>query len=398
MLLMSKSDQTPDWTEIKREVTSRAYFIAGPLLEAIEQNQRCVLLIDEIDKVDYAFEAMLLELLSVWTLSIPKMGTVHATSIPHVFLTSNQERRLGDPLRRRSFYLVVEHPTAEREAAIVARRTPDADEKTHRFIAGLAKSLRAYTMEKPPSISEMNDVALAMQLLGIEQIRPEHKDIMLPLIAKTEGDRKRLLMKQAFESIVRIAGRYASEVSPEEATDIRGNLRREGGGMRRLLVLALCVMALAIQSTAETRPAGNPELKYYADAYADHYGVPRALVHAIIAQESNWNPHALSNKGAAGLMQLMPGTAEMYLVRNRFSVTENLSGGVQYLADLMTEFRGEMRLAVAAYYCGSRHIARRGLNYANPDVVSYVEAVHHRYQLELREQADRDHPMPGKGQ
>jgi MoxR-like ATPase len=220
VLLMSKSDQMPDWTEIKREVTSRAYFIAGPLLEAIEQNQRCVLLIDEIDKVDYAFEAMLLELLSVWTLSIPKMGTVHATSIPHVFLTSNQERRLGDPLRRRSFYLVVEHPTAEREAAIVAARTPGADEKTHRFIAGLAKSLRAYTMEKPPSISEMNDVALAMQLLGIEQIRPEHKDIMLPLIAKTEGDRKRLLMKQAFESIVRIAGRYASEVSSEEATDI----------------------------------------------------------------------------------------------------------------------------------------------------------------------------------
>src|SRR5258708_5819013 len=160
------------------------------------------------------------ELLAAWNLSIPKMGTVQATSIPYVFLTSNQARRLGDPLRGRGFYRVVEHPTAEREAVIVAKRTPDASEKAHRFIAGLAKSLRAYTMEKPPSISEMNDVALAMQLLGIEQIRPEHKDIMLPLIAKTEGDRKRLLMKQAFESIVRIAGRYASEMSPEEATDI----------------------------------------------------------------------------------------------------------------------------------------------------------------------------------
>src|SRR5277367_1053376 len=78
VLLMSKSDQTPDWAEIKREVTSRAYFMAGPLLEAIEQEQRCVLLIDEIDKVDYAFEAMLLELLSAWALSIPKMGTVQA--------------------------------------------------------------------------------------------------------------------------------------------------------------------------------------------------------------------------------------------------------------------------------------------------------------------------------
>jgi hypothetical protein len=94
----------------------------------------------------------------------------------------------------------------------------------------------------------------------------------------------------------------------------------------------------------------------------------------------------------------MPATAELYLVRNRFSVTENLSGGIQYLADLMTEFRGEMRLAVAAYYCGSRHIARRGLHYRNPDVVSYVEAVRYRYQLELHEQADRDIPLPGKGQ
>jgi MoxR-like ATPase len=128
--------------------------MTGPLLEAIEQDHRCVLLIDEIDKVDYAFEAMLLELLSAWALSISKMGTVQAMSIPYVFLTSNQERRLGDPLRRRSFYLVVQHPTAEREAAIVAKRTPDASEKTHRFTAGLAKSLRAYTMEKPPSISE----------------------------------------------------------------------------------------------------------------------------------------------------------------------------------------------------------------------------------------------------
>jgi MoxR-like ATPase len=212
------------WHEIVHTLKGRDFFRPGPLMRALECDRPCVLLIDEIDKVDYAFEAMLLELLSGWTLSIPKMGTIHATSIPYVFLTSNQERRLGDPLRRRSFYLVVEHPTAEREAAIVAKRTPAASEKTHRFIAGLAKSLRAYTMEKPPSISEMNDVALAMQVLGIEQIRPEHKDIMLPLIAKTEGDRKRLLMKQAFESIVRIAGRYASEISPEEEPDLNAVL------------------------------------------------------------------------------------------------------------------------------------------------------------------------------
>jgi hypothetical protein len=89
-------------------------------------------------------------------------------------------------------------------------------------------SLRAYTMEKPPSISEMNDVALAMELLQIEQIKPEHKEIKLPLIAKTEGDRKRLLMKQAFESIVRIAGRYASEISSEEEAGIEEVLMGKG--------------------------------------------------------------------------------------------------------------------------------------------------------------------------
>jgi MoxR-like ATPase len=221
VLLMSRSTQTPNWAQIKREITSRAYFMAGPLLEAIEREEPCVLLIDEIDKVDYAFEAMLLELLSVWTLSIPRMGTVRATSIPCVFLTSNQERRLGDPLRRRCFYLVVEHPNAEREAAIVASRTPHADAATHRFIAGLAKSLRAYTLEKPPSISEMNDVAMAMELLRIDRILPEHKEIMLPLIAKTEGDRKRLLMKEAFESIVRMAAKYADQIKQNDPGESR---------------------------------------------------------------------------------------------------------------------------------------------------------------------------------
>ena len=91
----------------------------------------CVLLIDELDKVDHAFEAMLLELLSMWQLSIPKLGTIQAKSIPFVVLTSNEERRIGDPLCRRSFYLRVEHPTAEREAEIVAMRIPEAGPKFH---------------------------------------------------------------------------------------------------------------------------------------------------------------------------------------------------------------------------------------------------------------------------
>src|SRR5208283_1579614 len=145
-------------------------YAAGPLLKALLSPSPCVLLIDELDKVDHAFEATLLEILSVWQLSIPRLGTIPASSIPFTVLTSNEERRLGDPLRRRSLYLRIEHPTAEREGEIVALRTPEAGEATHRLIAGFAKALRAYSLEKPPSVSEMIDIALSLGHLGIEEV------------------------------------------------------------------------------------------------------------------------------------------------------------------------------------------------------------------------------------
>ncbi len=108
-----------EWDALQVELHGRKFFSAGPLLRALEYKNACVLLIDELDKVDQAFGAMLLELLSVWQLSIPKLGTVRAESVPFVVLTSNEERRIGDPLRRRSFYLRVEHPSAEREARLL---------------------------------------------------------------------------------------------------------------------------------------------------------------------------------------------------------------------------------------------------------------------------------------
>jgi soluble lytic murein transglycosylase-like protein len=154
-----------------------------------------------------------------------------------------------------------------------------------------------------------------------------------------------------------------------------------------ILCFLISVRVYAAQATAE--------LSYYADAYADHYRVPRALVHAIIEQESRWNPVALSNKGAAGLMQLMPETARFYEVRNRYVASENVSGGVQYLADLLQRFHGEMRLVVAAYYCGAHTVDRRGLAYRNPDVVAYVEAVRRRYKRHLREERFRRTSLSG---
>jgi MoxR-like ATPase len=200
-----------DWQSLQTELHSQQFFSAGPLLRALQCEKPCVLLIDELDKVDQAFEALLLELLSVWQLSIPKLGTMQARSIPFVVLTSNEERRIGDPLRRRSFYLRVEHPTAEREAEIVALRTPDSSREFHSGMAGLAKALRGWSLEKPPSVSEILDLAQALKVLGAERVTAEMRDILLPLLAKTEADRRKLLLRDGFASLVYDAQLFSAE-------------------------------------------------------------------------------------------------------------------------------------------------------------------------------------------
>jgi MoxR-like ATPase len=200
-----------DWALLRTELHGQDFFSAGPLMRALLWTEPCVLLIDEIDKVDQEFEAVLLELLSEWRLSIPKLGTVEARSIPFVVLTSNEERRIGDPLRRRSFYLRVEHPSAEREAEIVALRTPDSSPEFHAGMAGLAKALRGWSMEKSPSVSEILDLAEALKILGHEQVTPELRDVLLPLLAKTEADRKKLLLRDGFASLIFDAQQYTAE-------------------------------------------------------------------------------------------------------------------------------------------------------------------------------------------
>jgi len=200
-----------DWESLQAELHSQEFFSAGPLLRALQYEKSRVLLIDELDKVDHAFEALLLELLSVWQLSIPKLGTIQAKSIPFVVLTSNEERRIGDPLRRRSFYLRVEHPTAEREAEIVALRTPDSSHEFHAGMAGLAKALRGWSLEKPPSVSEILDLAQALKVLGTDRVTAEMRDILLPLLAKTDADRRKLLLRDGFASLVYDAQQYTQE-------------------------------------------------------------------------------------------------------------------------------------------------------------------------------------------
>jgi soluble lytic murein transglycosylase-like protein len=118
--------------------------------------------------------------------------------------------------------------------------------------------------------------------------------------------------------------------------------------------------------------------QYYAAAYR----IPVELVAAIIDEESGWNPYAVSKKGAAGIMQLMPATAMRYGVRNRFVVQDNIRGGVVYLAWLKQRFNGDLRLITAAYYVGESRISLRGLEYSSPDVQGYVKRVAQRYRMQ----------------
>lgn len=207
----SKGQHT-SWADLMSSLRGRDFFRPGPLMRALESGKPCVLLIDELDKVDEGFEALLLEILSAWQLSVPEFGTVHARSIPFTVITSNEQRRLGDPIRRRSFYVRVDHPTAQREAEIIASRTPEASSDFHRRIAGFAVSVRNYNLEKPPSVSEMIDIAKACQILGANELTDDMRDVLLPILVKTDADRRHLLLRSAFEHLLHDGNVFAQKL------------------------------------------------------------------------------------------------------------------------------------------------------------------------------------------
>jgi MoxR-like ATPase len=191
-----------EWGSIKSHLYQEDFFIAGPLLRALLSPKPCVLLIDEVDKVGEEFEAQLLEILEEWQVSIPRLGTVKAKSIPFVLITSNQQRRLGDPLRRRSLYMQFDHPSMEREQKIIRARTEGHSEDLRLEVAGFAQALRGYRLQKQPSIAEMLDLVNALDVLRLQAIDAKDRDTLLPLIAKTEKDRERLLLRDGFAWLV----------------------------------------------------------------------------------------------------------------------------------------------------------------------------------------------------
>ena len=158
--------------------------------------------------------------------------------------------------------------------------------------------------------------------------------------------------------------------------------------------VALLLVLLAFSAGSAAWAAEPPNVRDFsaqcATYYAQVYQVPPALVEAVIQVESNWNPYAVSTKGAAGLMQLMPATAARFGVRHRFNIRENIRGGVAYLAWLIRLFRGDLRLAVAAYFVGEAPILLRGLAYSSRQVFDYVSRVARVYRWLRLEAARRD--------
>lgn len=155
---------------------------------------------------------------------------------------------------------------------------------------------------------------------------------------------------------------------------------------------ALLLLSVAMQTLMAQSAPAQPEIRHVSIRWAEHYAtvyrVPLDLVMAIIDEESGWNPYAVSEKGAVGLMQLTPRTALRFGVRDRFRVDENIRGGVAYLAWLNGEFGGDLRLITAAYYVGENPISRRKLDYSSADVQGYVKRVASRYRARRRRAAN----------
>ncbi|MFP3902406.1 MAG: AAA family ATPase [Acidimicrobiia bacterium] len=168
--IQAERDRETTWDAIEDDIFSDEFLLTRPLLEAIRADEPVVLLIDEVDRVEVETEALLLEILSDYQVSIPELGTVAATQIPLVFLTSNNTRELSEALKRRCLFLHVDYPELERERAIVLAKVPGITESLADQVARIVRSIRQLELKKPPSVSETLDWARTLLLLGVEQI------------------------------------------------------------------------------------------------------------------------------------------------------------------------------------------------------------------------------------
>ena len=185
--IQAEADGT-GWTDVQDDIFGREFLLERPLLTAIASKEPVVLLIDEIDKTDQEFEAMLLELLSDFQITIPELGRVEATTHPIVLLTSNNTRELTEALKRRCLYLWLDYPDLEHELEIVRLHAPDLDEHVARRLVEVVAMVRDLDLKKPPSIAESIDWARALLLLGARDIDPQMFKDTISVIVKHRTD------------------------------------------------------------------------------------------------------------------------------------------------------------------------------------------------------------------
>jgi MoxR-like ATPase len=177
-----------EWSSIEDDIFSDSFLLTRPLLEAIRADDPVVLLIDEVDRVEVETEALLLEILSDYQVSIPELGTVVAKQIPLVFLTSNNTRELSEALKRRCLFLHIDYPQLDREKEIVLTRVPDISEHLADQVVRIVRSIRQLELKKHPSVSETLDWARTLLLLGVADIDAQQAKDTLHILLKYQSD------------------------------------------------------------------------------------------------------------------------------------------------------------------------------------------------------------------
>lgn len=187
-LLRIQADEDHDWSRLEHDIFSEEFLLTRPLLEAIRSHEPVVLLIDEVDRVEIETEALLLEILSDFQVSIPELGTITAETQPQVVLTSNNTRELSEALKRRCLFLHIGYPDVERERAILLTRVPGISENLAAQVARVVTSIRHLDLKKAPSVSEAIDWARTLIALGIEHVDSGVVTETLHVLLKYQSD------------------------------------------------------------------------------------------------------------------------------------------------------------------------------------------------------------------
>ncbi len=188
LLRIQAEDEGATWDDVQTDIFSDEFLLTRPLLEAIRSERPVVLLIDEVDRVEVETEALLLEVLSEYQVSIPELGTMTARQIPLVFLTSYNTRELSEALKRRCLFLHLDYPTMEREKQIVLTKVPDINDRLADQVARIVRSIRSMELKKHPSVSETLDWARTLVLLGRETITEDDARQTVNILLKYQSD------------------------------------------------------------------------------------------------------------------------------------------------------------------------------------------------------------------